>query len=491
MQLVERHAIRLSRDGDGDDLLGQDVERVARHHGRLDQAFVHPPRDDRALQQVAAELREDAPGADPVDAVAGAADALQPARDRLRRLDLQHQVHRAHVDAQLQRARRHQARQLARLQQLLHLRALLARQRAVVGARDVRVGQLVQAQRHALGRAAVVDEHDRRRVGLDELQQLRVDRRPDGGAGRLAPGERVEGVVGGVRGLRRIGGRREVARGGRFGHRVHGNLDAQVELLGCACVDDGDLALGAYQEAPDLLQRVLGGAQADALDRPARLARSACAACPARPGHQGLQALERQGQVRAALGVRHRVDLIHDHRLHPGQHLARLRGQDQVQRLRRRDQDVRRVADHRRALARGGVARADAHAHVLRADAAQRGAEVALDVVRQGLQGAYVDHARGGGGSRIGDGRGVAGSSGGVAGAGGGVRDTRTLCAQAVERPQERRQRLARAGGGGQEHVLAACDRRPGLRLRGRGGGEGPLEPLAHGRAEGGEGHWG
>jgi hypothetical protein len=42
--------------------------------------------------------------------VPGATDALQPEADRTRRLDLDHQVDRAHVDAELERARGHQAR---------------------------------------------------------------------------------------------------------------------------------------------------------------------------------------------------------------------------------------------------------------------------------------------------------------------------------------------------------------------------------------------
>ena len=71
------------------------------------------------------------------DAVAGAADALQPARDRLRRLDLEHEVDGAHVDAELERRGRDQARQLAGLELLLDDQPLLARERAVVGAGDL------------------------------------------------------------------------------------------------------------------------------------------------------------------------------------------------------------------------------------------------------------------------------------------------------------------------------------------------------------------
>ena len=154
---------------------------------------MHAPSDDRALEQVAAELGEDPPAADLADAVPGAADALQAAGDGLGRLDLQDEVDGAHVDAELERGGGDEAGQLAGLQQLLDLRALLARERAVVGARDlagcVLPGELVQAQRDALGRAAVVDEDDRRVVLADEPQQLGIDRRPDRVARGLAAGD--------------------------------------------------------------------------------------------------------------------------------------------------------------------------------------------------------------------------------------------------------------------------------------------------------------
>ena len=87
------------------DLLGQHVQRVARDHGGLDQALAHALGHHRALQEVGAELGEDPALGRVAHVVAGAADALQARGHRLGRLDLQHQVHRAHVDAQLQRAR--------------------------------------------------------------------------------------------------------------------------------------------------------------------------------------------------------------------------------------------------------------------------------------------------------------------------------------------------------------------------------------------------
>ena len=118
--------------------------------------------------------------------VAGAADPLQPARDRLRRLDLDDEVDRAHVDPELERRGGDEAGDPARLQVVLDEDALLAGEAAVVGARDLALGELVQPQREPLGQAAVVDEDDRRAVRLDEREQLRVHRGPDRGDGVLA-----------------------------------------------------------------------------------------------------------------------------------------------------------------------------------------------------------------------------------------------------------------------------------------------------------------
>ena len=150
MQRVDRQRV-LARRRHRDDLLREHVERVARHDGRLDQALAHAPRDDRALEQVGAELREDAALGGVADAVAGAADPLQPGGDRLGRLDLQHEVDRAHVDAELERGGRDEARQLAGLELLLDDEPLLARERAVVRAGDRLLGELVQPQREPLG----------------------------------------------------------------------------------------------------------------------------------------------------------------------------------------------------------------------------------------------------------------------------------------------------------------------------------------------------
>ena len=95
------------------DLLESAVVRAphARRRDRrlLDRAVAHAARDDRRLEQIGPELREDPPLRDGAHLVAGAADALEPARDGLRRLDLDHEIDGAHVDPELERRRRDEA----------------------------------------------------------------------------------------------------------------------------------------------------------------------------------------------------------------------------------------------------------------------------------------------------------------------------------------------------------------------------------------------
>ncbi len=85
-----------------DDLLGEHVERVAQVAGRLDLTVDHPARDHCRFEQVAAVLREDRASRRLAHLVAGATDALQTAADRTGRLDLDHEIDGAHVDAELQ-----------------------------------------------------------------------------------------------------------------------------------------------------------------------------------------------------------------------------------------------------------------------------------------------------------------------------------------------------------------------------------------------------
>ena len=127
---------------------------------------------------------------------------------------------------------------------------------------------------------------------------------------------------------------------------VLGHLDRQVEVAALADVDDRRAAAApSDQQARRHLERPHRRRQADAL-RAARRRR-----------HQRVEPLERQRQVRAALVGRDGVDLVDDHRAHVAQRPPpRLRRQQDEQRLRRGDQDVRRPPRRLAPLARGRVA---------------------------------------------------------------------------------------------------------------------------------------
>ena len=63
--------------------------------------FVHGTRYGGAGHEIGAVFGKENSLAHSIHVMAGAADALHTARDRRRRLDLNHEIHGAHVDAQL------------------------------------------------------------------------------------------------------------------------------------------------------------------------------------------------------------------------------------------------------------------------------------------------------------------------------------------------------------------------------------------------------
>ena len=140
-----------------------------------------------------------------------------------------------------------------------------------------------------------------------------------------------------------------------------------------------------------------------------------------------LEALEREREMGAALRAGDGVHLVDDHRLDAAQHLAALRGEEQEERLRRRDQDVGRRAQHLAALPLVGVARADADRQ-RRAEPGERAAQVALDVVVERLQRRDVEQPQPLARARV----------------------------EPVDPGQERGERLARAGRRLHEHVRTA-----------------------------------
>ena len=173
------------------------------------------------------------------------------------------------------------------------------------------------------------------------------------------------------------------------------------------------------------------------------------------------------------------MDLVDDDRADPSEHLpAAGRGDEEVEGLGGRDDDVGRTADHRSACRRGGVAVAhgDAErAHDLadlladRDDRLERLLEVLRDVDGERPQRRDVEDRR----RRQGR--------------------TRVPVAQtAVDRDEESGEGLAGTGRRGEQGVLAPGDRRPTERLgRSRPGGEGAPEPLGDGGMERVEGRAG
>ena len=114
------------------------VESIARPDGarRGPRAFfdlLHAGHDGGRLEQVGPVLGEDLALAGLADLVAGAADALEAPADRTGGLDLDDQVDRAHVDAELERRRGDEAPEAPGLEVVLDEQALLPGQRAVVG----------------------------------------------------------------------------------------------------------------------------------------------------------------------------------------------------------------------------------------------------------------------------------------------------------------------------------------------------------------------
>ena len=210
--------------------------------------------------------------------------------------------------------------------------------------------------------------------------------------------------------------------------------DLEVELLARARVDELDLSLRAGDEAADLRERALRRREADALEGAL---------------DEALEPLQRQREVRSALRPCDRVHLVEDHRLDPAQRLARLRGEEQEERLGRRDEDVRRRLLHPTPLVCRRVAGADPDRE-LGAEPRERAPQVALDVVVQRLQRRDVQEPEPLAGRRV----------------------------QPVDPDQERGERLPRAGRRLDEDVPARRDRRPAELLRRGRVRERPLEPL-------------
>src|SRR5205823_12134789 len=166
--------------------------------------------------------------------------------------------------------------------------ALLARDGAVVRARDLLAGDVVDARAEPLGQPPRGGEDDRAVVRADEVDDPPLYGRPD------------------ARALFRVGaGRRDLV---EAAHVFNGDHDAEIELLARARLDDRDGAAAA-QERGDLVERPDGRRQTDALGR---------------GREQLVQPLERKREVHAALRAGDRMDLVDDDDIDVAEGIARL-----------------------------------------------------------------------------------------------------------------------------------------------------------------------
>ena len=151
-----------------------------------------------------------------------------------------------------------------------------------------------------------------------------------------------------------------------------------------------------------------------------------------------------------------------------GQHSApAVAREEEIQRFRRRDQDVRRPARHRGPLARGRIAGPHEDADfrqgfVERLDLPERPLEVLLDVIRKGPQGRDVEDL-------------------------GGVLEVGAAPHQLAQGPEERGQGLASARGRRDQGMGARGDGGPARALAVRRLAEAIREPAPDGRVEGGK----
>nr|CRL53537.1 hypothetical protein CPGR_00816 [Mycolicibacterium fortuitum subsp. fortuitum DSM 46621 = ATCC 6841 = JCM 6387]CRL80076.1 hypothetical protein CPGR_03272 [Mycolicibacter nonchromogenicus] len=375
--------------GDRHRVLGQHVERIGRHMHGLDVARAHALHCHRAADEIGAMLGEQHALGDLTDLVPRTADPLQATGHRRRRLDLDHQIDGSHVDAQFQAGSGDDGAQPAALEVIFDLGPLLLADRAVVCPgqqsrcavglpaghelgrrtsahlrivvqRELDAGpfgvDLVEPRGQPLGQPPGVGEHDRGLVCLDQIDDAFLDIGPDA-------------VVVEV------------------GHVLDGDLHREVEGLTGRWSDDGGRSL-PRQEPGHLFRWTYRGRQPDPLGG---------------LGEHLVEPFEGKRQVCATLGGGDGMDLVDDHRPNGGERFAGRRGEHQEQGFRRGDQDVGWLGQHRPALVGRGVPGPDADADGRGRDTVtlchprdprQRGAQIAFDIDRQGLEGGHVEHRR-------------------------------------------------------------------------------------------------
>ncbi len=272
-----------------------------------------------------------------------------------------YEVYCADIDAEFERGRGYQHFHLAFFQLSFGFEAQLAGQASVMGGDVFFAEAFAQLMSDALRHAARVHEHESRAMRIDELDNALVN---------LSPHL-----------VRRYGA--------EFGV---GDFDGQIHLPLVAYVDDHGIRASLLfigvtrQETRYLLDRLLGGGQADARGRALG---------------QRFQAFEREREMDSTLVIGDGMDFVDDHGFDVAQDgAAFLGGEENIKRLGRRHQDVRWTLEHEAAIFGERVAGADGGANLRHQEAAltghledfpERDLEVLLDVVAERLEGGDVE----------------------------------------------------------------------------------------------------
>src|SRR5882757_5543031 len=164
---------------------------------------------------------------------------------------------------------------------------------------------------------------------------------------------------------------------GNWTKQCCGNLNCEIQLAFVADVNNEWIRTSiSRQKMGDLFNRFLRRRKTNAYRWPMR---------------QRLKSLERKREMRAALVIGYGVNFVHDYGFHvPQDGPALFRREQNVERLRRSNQNVRRAFKHGPALVRERVAGADRSANLRHQQAAfarhlknfaERDFEVLLNVV--------------------------------------------------------------------------------------------------------------
>ena len=143
---------------DGDNLLRENIEGIARVVDGFNLPFIHGAGDGGAGGKVASIFGINDGVTNGADAVTGSTHALHAAGDGGRRFDLHHEIDRAHVDAEFDRGGGDESAQRAHLEAVFDLLALVGGNAAVMRADQRLSGEFVDRAGNALGESAAVDE---------------------------------------------------------------------------------------------------------------------------------------------------------------------------------------------------------------------------------------------------------------------------------------------------------------------------------------------